>query len=233
MLSKIFLVVNIWDIIFSQSNEGGIHKMSTHPKANDIKLVGYITSSKEEIFTFNHEVNGEKFYSFTLEVERQSGTKDYLPIIASEKLIDRQQTYENTPICIIGQFRSYNQIDGDSRHLVLYVFAQNLFTTDDDDNDMNDVCINGFLCKKPTLRTTPLGRQIADLLIAVPRLYGKSDYIPCVAWGRNAVYAARFDIGSSVNLTGRLQSREYQKCINDIPTTKIAYEVSIINFEGE
>ena len=205
--------------------------MTAHPKANNVALVGYITSSKEKTFTLDHQHYGEKFYSFTLEVERQSGTKDYLPIIASEKLIDRQQTYEKTPVCIIGQFRSYNQNIGDSRHLVLYVFAQNLFITDND--DMNEVRISGFLCRKPTFRTTPLGRQIADLLIAVNRPYGKSDYIPCICWGRNAIYASRLEVGSSINFIGRLQSREYQKCIDDISSTKTAYEVSIINIDGE
>lgn len=199
----------------------------TAQQGNQAVLVGYMV---EEDFEFSHKVNNEKFFKFTLEIERMSGTKDYLPIIISEKLIDNRQTYADNPVCVIGEFRSYNQKDESSTHLLLYVFAQEFYFTDD--KTMNELYINGFVCRPPLYRTTPLGRQIADLMLAVPRAYGKCDYIPCICWGRNAVYASQLGVGSNITVSGRIQSREYQKEVNAIPITKIAYEVSVCDLKG-
>lgn len=196
----------------------------TAQQNNQAILVGYV---KEDNFEYSHELNNENFFKFTLEIERTSGTKDYLPIIISEKLIDKKQTYGGKPVCVIGQYRSYNQKDDASTHLLLYAFAQDFYFTDDD--NMNELFVSGYLCKKPIYRTTPLGRQIADLMLAVPRAYGKCDYMPCICWGRNAVYASMLDVGSSVTIVGRIQSREYQKD----SATKTAYEVSISSIRGE
>lgn len=190
---------------------------------NRVAVVGNVVSG----FTYSHESHSEKFYSCTLAIERTSGTKDYLPIIVSEKLIDIKSTYENDNICVIGQIRSYNQPDNDKKKLLLYLFAFEFYATDS--GYMNDVCVEGYICKQPTYRVTPFGRTIADLLIAIPRYCGKSDYIPVVCWGRSATFASQLEIGQCVAISGRMQSREYQKCINDEKITKIAYEVSVIN----
>lgn len=188
---------------------------------NHVTITGFMVDD----FSFSHESNGERFFAATVEVERISGTKDYLPIIASEKLIDEHCSYVNNPVCIIGEFRSYN-MKNDARNLKLYVFAQDFYIVDECDN-INELNIKGYVCKVPVYRTTPLGRQITDLLIAIPRRYGKSDYIPCICWGRNAVYASQFEVGTLIEIIGRVQSREYQKVINDVAETRTAYEVSI------
>lgn len=199
--------------------------MSAQHQCNKVTVVGFLVSD----FTFNHEVSGERFYTATLEVERISGTKDYLPILVSEKLIDNKDTYADHPVCVIGPFRSYNQNDGTSKHLVLNIFAQDFYITEP--QAMNEVSLQGYLCKKPTYRVIPLGRQIADLLVAVPRPQGRSDYIPCVAWGRNAVFASQLDVGTLVTIDGRIQSREYTKMVHDVPYTRTAYEVSSSNIQ--
>lgn len=195
--------------------------MEVPQERNQVTITGFMTDD----FSFSHESNGERFFAATVEVERISGTKDYLPIIVSEKLIDKQCTYVNSPVCIIGQFRSYNLKDA-PQHLKLYVFAQDFYIADVCDN-INSISITGYLCKPPVYRSTPLGRQIADLLVAIPRLYGKSDYIPCICWGRNAVYISQFDVGTHIEIIGRIQSREYHKMVGDVSETRTAYEVSI------
>lgn len=196
----------------------------TEQQSNQAILVGYLM---EDDFEYSHTVNNENFFKFTLEIERTSGTKDYVPVIISEKLIDKKETYIGSPVCVIGQFRSYNQKEDTSTHLRLHVFAQEFYLTDD--KDRNELYISGYLCKQPIYRTTPLGRQIADLMLAIPRAFGKTDYIPCICWGRNAVYASLMDVGTNVTITGRIQSREYQKD----SVTKIAYEISISSIRGE
>lgn len=200
----------------------------TAQQSNQAILVGYVT---EEVFEYSHKVNGEIFFKFTLEIERTSGTKDYLPVIISEKLIDKKETYVGSPVCVIGQFRSYNQKEDESTHLRLYIFAQELYLTDDECR--NELYISGYICKQPIYRTTPLGRQIADLMLAIPRAFGKTDYIPCICWGRNAVYASLMDVGTNVTITGRIQSREYQKQVDSTTMTKTAYEISISSIKGE
>ena len=199
--------------------------MNAQHQCNQVTVVGFLASD----FTFSHELSGEGFYTSTLEVERISGTKDYLPILVSEKLIDSKCTYVGRPVCVIGQFRSYNKNDGKDTHLILNIFAQDFYVTKE--QALNEISLQGYICKKPIYRVTPLGRQIADLMVAVPRPNGKSDYIPCVSWGRNAVLASQLDVGTQVTIDGRIQSREYTKLVHDVPYTKTAYEVSSSNIQ--
>ena len=194
---------------------------------NQVILLGYMTDD----FTFSHEVTEEKFFTFTLEVERTSGTKDYLPIMISEKLIDKNENYMDKPVCVVGQFRSFNKKTESATHIMLHIFAMDFYVTEDD-SYMNEATFNGYICKNPTYRTTPLGRQISDVMIAVPRKCGKNDYIPCVFWGRDAVYVSRMDVGTQINFSGRIQSREYQKQIDGVTETKMAYEVSVVKLAG-
>lgn len=186
---------------------------------NQVILTGFIASE----ITFSHECHGEHFYKFTLAVERESGTKDFLPVIVPENIL--KNNYENEIVCVVGQFRSFNQKDNDKRHLVLSVLAFELYVTDEP--NINQIALTGFVCKEPVYRKTPLNREITDLLIAVQRPCGKSDYIPCIAWGRNAVYASGIQIGEKVTVYGRVQSREYKQETE----TKIAYEMSIIKID--
>ena len=195
--------------------------MNAQHQCNQVTVVGIMESD----FAFSHDFSGEKFYTATLAVERMSGTKDYLPITVSEKLIDSKCTYVGHPVCVIGQFRSYNQKDGTHKHLILNIFAQDFYITAA--QDMNDISLQGYLCKIPTYRVTPKGRQIADLMLAIPRPNGKSDYIPCVLWGRDAVFASQLIVGTQVSIDGRIQSREYTKMVHDVPHIKTAFEVSI------
>lgn len=194
---------------------------------NQVILLGYMTDD----FTFSHEVTEEKFFTFTLEVERTSGTKDYLPIMISEKLIDKNENYIDKPVCVVGQFRSFNKKTEGATHIMLHIFAMDFYVTEDD-SYMNEATFNGYICKNPTYRTTPLGRQISDVMIAVPRKCGKNDYIPCVFWGRDAVYVSRMDVGTQIIFSGRIQSREYQKQIDGVTETKMAYEVSVVKLAG-
>lgn len=208
--------------------------MTTQNQNNLVTVIGYMAKNdnEEAAFSFSHEVNGEKFFSFTLCVERMSGTKDYLPIIVSEKLIGKNKTYVGSPLCVKGQFRSYNMKDDIKTHLKLYVFAHDIFIPDEVCS-MNDVHIAGFICKAPVYRVTPLGREVTDIMLAVPRLCGKSDYIPCVCWGRNAVYASRLPVSTKITVAGRIQSREFQKQVDNIIENRIAYELSVSQIFGE
>lgn len=208
--------------------------MTTQTQSNLVTLIGYISKNDEEedAFLFSHEVNGEKFFSFTLVTERISGTKDYLPIIVSEKLIGKNITYIDGHLCIKGQFRSYNMKDGTKTHLKLFIFAHDIFITDENYN-IDDVHITGFICKNPIYRVTPKGREITDIMVAIPRLCGKSDYIPCICWGRNAVYASKLPVGTKITVAGRIQSREYQKQVDDTIEDRIAYELSVSQIFGE
>jgi len=204
----------------------------TTQQSNSVTLIGCMADDDDEPeFIFSHEINGERFFSFTLEVERISDTKDYIPIIISERLIDKNYTYANIPLCIEGQFRSFNQKDEAKVKQVLYVFAQRIYSTDE--CNVNEIAINGYVCKEPTYRKTPLGREITDLMLAVPRLCGKTDYIPCICWGRNAVYASNFEVGLPVRVSGRIQSREYTKNIDGVSEVRMAYEVSVSQINGE
>ncbi len=190
---------------------------------NALSLAGTIA----ELPTFSHDVFGESFYQLMLAVPRLSGVHDMLPVTASERLLDIVQPALDLPLHLEGQVRSYNKmVDGVGR-LLITAFAQRLATPQGDENP-NSVTLVGALCKPPAYRTTPFGREIADLMLAVNRAFGKSDYIPCIAWGRNARYAARMAVGDQIIVEGRLQSRPYQKQMPDgAVIDKVAYEVSI------
>lgn len=197
---------------------------------NHIKLSGKITSEK----VYSHEVYGEGFYSFNLEVQRLSGNADIIPITISERLITEVEIEIGKEIVIEGQFRSYNSYEANKNRLILTVFAREIsyLTEENKPETPNMVELNGFLCKKPIYRQTPFGREIADILLAVNRAYNKSDYIPAIAWGRNARFCQNLEVGENVKIYGRVQSRTYEKKYEDGTTiTKVAYEVSISRLE--
>ena len=185
-------------------------------------------------FEFSHEVFGEGFYMLELLVKRLSDSFDRIPVMISERLIDVTKDYRGDFIQISGQFRSYNRHEEKKNRLVLSVFAREAVFAEatDDKIKSNQIFLDGFICKPPVYRKTPLGREIADMLVAVNRPYGKSDYIPCISWGRNARFAANFEVGSRVQIWGRIQSREYVKRLEDDRTEKrTAYEVSVSKLE--
>lgn len=197
---------------------------------NQVSVMGKIASQ----FTFSHQVFGEGFYSVDLLVRRLSDSEDIIPLIISERLLDVTQDYEGEHIQVEGQFRSYNRHDEKKNRLVLSVFVRELSFVEEEDDTIktNQIFLDGYICKPPVYRKTPLGREIADLLIAVNRPYGKSDYIPCICWGRNARYASAFAVGGHLLVWGRIQSREYMKRINEIDAEKrVAYEVSVSKLE--
>lgn len=194
-------------------------------KENMVKVCGCIV----EKFQYSHEVFGEKFYTSRMKVERLSGMDDLIPIMVSERLVDVTVPYENVMVSISGNFRSYNEHDEDNNnHLILSVFAREFEIVEPEIGCVNEIEITGYVCKQPSYRKTPLGREITDMLIAINRPYGRSDYIPCIAWGRNARYALSLEVGDKVELSGRIQSRQYQKKLSDTEfETKTAYEVSV------
>lgn len=185
-------------------------------------------------FTYSHEIFGEGFYLMDVEVERLSDTSDIIPVMISERLINVNEDYEGKNIVIAGQFRSYNKHEEKKNRLILSVFAREIEFVDEIEKEhrTNQIYMDGYICKEPVYRKTPLGREIADILIAVNRPYGKSDYIPCICWGRNARYASNLFVGSRCRVWGRIQSREYFKKINDEQSVrKVAYEVSVNKLE--
>ena len=191
---------------------------------NLIHLKGQICQNLQ----FGHELFGEQFYVTTLRVPRLSGAEDFLPITLSERLILDAPIANGSTICLEGQLRSYNKVIEGSGRLLITAFAQKLINCEEDEENPNRVQLTGALCKPPSYRTTPFGREIADLMLAVNRSYGKSDYIPCITWGRTARYASNLKIGDKVQLIGRFQSRAYQKQLPDGTTlNKVAYEVSV------
>lgn len=197
---------------------------------NKVSVIGEIISG----FTFSHEVFGEGFYLVDVAVNRLSEQADVIPLMISERLLDIKEDYIGCTIEAIGQFRSYNRHEGTKNRLVLSIFVRevNFLEEFTDYTKTNQIILDGYICKNPIYRKTPLGREIADLLLAVNRPYGKSDYIPCIAWGRNARYASNFEVGCRVRIWGRVQSREYTKKLNDVECEKrIAYEVSVSKLE--
>ena len=203
---------------------------------NHLVLVGKVTSDKK----FSHEIYGEKFYIFDLEVPRLSGNADIIPITISERLLEKEDLEIDKKIIVEGQFRSYNSYQNERNKLVLTVFAKDVKFIENQDEEIqaskdfvsNEVTLNGYICKKPIYRQTPFGREIADLLLAVNRAYNKSDYIPCIAWGRNARFCENIEVGTEVKVVGRVQSRTYEKKYEDgTSETKVAYEVSISSLE--
>ena len=185
-------------------------------------------------FTFSHEIFGEGFYMVDVEVARLSESFDVIPVMVSERLLDVSADYKGCNLCVTGQFRSYNRHEEKKNKLVLSVFAREIEFIDviEESAKTNQMYLDGYICKEPVYRKTPLGREIADLLLAVNRPYGKSDYIPCICWGRNARYVSNFTVGSRCLVWGRIQSREYMKKISEEMTEKrVAYEVSVSKLE--
>jgi len=197
---------------------------------NKVTVIGKIT----EEFVFSHEVFGEGFYTTNIAINRLSEQADMIPVMISERLINVHDDLIGATVEISGQFRSYNRHDVGKNRLVLSIFAREVNFIDefDDYTKTNQIFLDGYICKAPIYRKTPLGREIADLLVAVNRPYGKSDYIPCIAWGRNARYAHGFEVGMRIRIWGRVQSREYTKRISDTESEKrVAYEVSVSKIE--
>ena len=205
---------------------------------NYLTLVGKVTGEKK----FSHEIYGESFYIFNLEIPRLSGNSDVIPITVSERLIKEDTLTEGKKLLIKGQFRSYNSYENEKNRLILTVFAKDIVEVEEneeEENEMvrkdtvtNEVVLVGYICKKPIYRQTPFGREISDLLLAVNRAYNKSDYIPCIAWGRNARFCQNLEVGTEVKVVGRVQSRNYEKKHEDgTVETRVAYEVSIGSLE--
>ena len=197
---------------------------------NRVTVIGTIVSD----FTFSHAVFGEGCYLVDLSVNRLSEQADVIPLMVSERLMDVTRDYRGCTIEADGQFRSYNRHEGVKNRLVLSVFVREVQFLEEftDYTKTNQIFLDGYICKEPIYRKTPLGREIADLLVAVNRPYGKSDYIPCIAWGRNARFASGFSVGTRIQIWGRVQSREYTKKLSETECEKrTAYEVSVSKLE--
>jgi len=201
----------------------------------------YVSGRVASLPKYSHEVYREGFYSFKLEVERLSSVSDILPVMVSERLMDVSEFAIDTRLDIFGQVRSYNSYAEAERknRLLLTIFARDVKQAQASDflesarKNPNDVFLNGYICKPPTHRLTPFGREITDMLVAVNRSYNKSDYIPCIAWGRNSRFASNLGVGANIKIYGRMQSREYQKKHEDGSVeSKTAYEVSIAKIES-
>lgn len=196
---------------------------------NQAVIIGTI----EDEFQLNHEIYAEKFYTCTVKIPRLSGTFDDIRVMVSERLIMGSDFKVGDKVEVTGQFRSYNSYENGDNRLLLTVFAKDITHFDGEENkNPNLLFINGFICKAPVYRTTPFGREITDLLVAVNRSYNKSDYIPIIAWGRNARFAKNLQVGDNIKIWGRIQSRKYQKRLSEEEViTKTAYEVSINRME--
>lgn len=192
---------------------------------NKVMLAGKIVAPLE----FQIEYKGEVFCKTILQVKRQSGQCDLIPLLLSERLLNDTKNYEGQLVCVTGQFRSYNNHEQIKTRLLLHAFVKelNLLNSVEEAGSINEILLHGFLCKPPVYRKTPLGREIADVLLAVNREYGRTDYIPCIVWGRNARYVSRLKVGDQVQVTGRIQSREYEKMEASEKVEKRAYEVSV------
>ena len=206
---------------------------------NYLTLVGKVTGEKK----FSHEIYGERFFIFNLEIERLSGNADIIPITVSERIVTDEMLTQGKNLLVKGQFRSYNSYDNEKNRLILTVFAKDVMEVEENEEneeneivkkDMvtNEVVLIGYICKKPIYRQTPFGREIADILLAVNRAYNKSDYIPTIAWGRNARFCQNLEVGTKVKIVGRVQSRMYEKKYEDgTVENRVAYEVSIGSLE--
>jgi single-stranded DNA-binding protein len=196
--------------------------------SNKVYVEGKIASKPE----YSHEMYGEGFYSLMIEVPRLSDTVDYLPVTVSERLLSEADVTIGRDVIIEGQLRSYNKYTDGGNRLILTIFARDISFSDEKTKNPNQIYLDGFVCKRPVYRTTPFGREITDMLIAVNRPYNKSDYIPAIAWGRNARFSEKLIVGDHIRIWGRIQSREYQKKLNESEVlTKTAYEVSISKME--
>ena len=197
---------------------------------NQVTVMGEVISD----FAYSHEIYGEGFYMMDIRVLRLSESFDIIPVMVSERLIDVTADYRGLLVSVTGQFRSYNRHEEKKNRLVLSVFAREIeFLEQIDENARsNQIFLDGYICKEPIYRKTPLGREIADLLLAVNRPYGKSDYIPCICWGRNARYASSFMVGERCAIWGRIQSREYMKKLDEEHVEhRVAFEVSVSKLE--
>lgn len=197
---------------------------------NQAVVAGEIVSG----FTFSHEVFGEGFYMVDVLVSRLSDAYDTIPLMVSDRIMDVDEDCIGRKVKARGQFRSYNKHEEARNRLILSLFVREIEFIDDDEyiSKPNHIYLDGYICKPPVYRMTPLGREIADVLLAVNRAYGKSDYIPCICWGRNARFAGKLSVGEHVAIWGRIQSREYQKKLgNDKVISKTAYEVSVSKME--
>lgn len=203
--------------------------MINYSENNVITLAGKIISERR----FSHEVYGEGFYTFDLEIPRLSDNSDIVPVTVSERILTDEYQI-GTKVKIDGQFRSYNNYENEKNKLVLTVFAKDIaiVAEEESESNPNEIVLNGFICKKPIYRTTPFGREISDILLAVNRAYNKSDYIPCIAWGRNARFSKVLNVGDNIKIWGRIQSRQYEKKFEDgTSEVRRAYEVSVCKME--
>lgn len=198
--------------------------MKTHARILS-RLIGVMSAPP----AFSHASRGESFYTFALDVARLSGTTDTINIVARSELLSAVEACDTEKLCITGELRSFNNKSGEGAKLVITVFAKEILPCDE--NDLNLICLTGTLCKPPNLRVTPMGRDICDLMLAVNRKYGRSDYLPCITWGLKAREASYWDTGTTVSLEGRIQSRRYIKLIGGEPVEKTAFEVSVTEIE--
>lgn len=201
-----------------------------HIENNKVTVGGKVVGG----FTYSHEMHGEKFYLVNILLRRLRGTYDVIPVMVSDRLVDVEKDYADCNILVTGQFRSYNKHEGDKNRLLLSVFAREISFNEKiiEEHNLNDISLDGYICKAPIYRKTPLGREIADVMLAVNRPYGKSDYIPCICWGRNARFAGQFEVGTHVRVSGRIQNREYQNKLEDgTVETRTTYEVSASKIE--
>lgn len=207
--------------------------MNKEIKNNQVSLSGEVVSN----FEFSHEVFGEGFYTAMLAIERSSTIKDIIRIMVSDRLVDVKADWTGRFVKISGQFRSYNKHDDEKKHLVLSAFVTEFEEFEEmpfTDNYKNHISLDGYICKQPNYRETPLGREITDILLAVNRPYGKSDYIPTICWGRNARFAGGLEVGTRLQIYGRIQSRIYHKKMENgepEPIERTTYEVSIYKME--
>lgn len=191
---------------------------------NIVNLCGELEDNLE----FSHEIFGEKFYNAKIKINRLSDSSDILPMTVSERLIQELDFEKNKHVNVIGQLRSYNKNVGEKNKLILTVFVREIKPIDEENKDPNSIYLDGYICKRPTYRKTPLGREITDLLVAINRPYNKSDYIPSIVWGRNAKFARNLKVGDRIQMWGRIQSRPYEKKIDEETIVKkVAYEVSV------
>lgn len=178
---------------------------------------------------FSHENHGKKFYRFTLEVPRLSGAVDLLPVVAAESILNTMDLSAGTMLTVQGQIRSHNVRENGIRRLLIFVFAASVIC--EDGEPINDVLISGPLCREPNYRRTPLGREICDVMLAVPRAFSRADYLPCILWGRTAVEASACHVRDVITISGRLQSRIYTKLTEEGAEERTAYEISALHAE--
>ena len=192
---------------------------------NQVRLRGCLLALPR----FSHENHGHKFYRFTLEVPRLSGTVDLLPVVAEDQILDKMDLTGGCMLTVSGQIRTHNIRENGVRHLLIFVFATDIVC--EDGESINEVIVEGPLCKEPIYRRTPLGREICDVMLAVPRIFRRADYLPCILWGRTAHQIAQCHIRDRIRITGRLQSRNYTKLTENGPQERTAYEVSALSAE--